>query len=391
MDYPVPDFGVDHDVKQTQASAAGAETSLDTKWKTTKWDDLPKFEEFKLAQKKKGLAQVKSDPQCSSAGCTQFLFPKGPDAHPMDYFVPNFGVDQDILDAQKHEAEADKYLAKRKVLPKDAPEGQETKAVTSMKDQDEKLKKEADANIKEISGEAKLEKTKEAAAKEEKPAGGKAEEKKADAKPEAKADAAAKPEAKPEAKADAAAAAAGPKEVEAAPPAAAAALMIRKSSDPICSSDPTDPACQSPAGLPLEKQVVYPIVPTAKDIETGAHKAGQLQDNTGPVGKWVNAAQKQKNLKSKQNLSIKSEIHMKSDPAFNSDQGYMTNHSSYAIEGAVWHDNTQDKLDPDITDTNTHIGQQEKLHGKWKWTPEWNVAVQTQTDLNLKVQTKKQK
>lgn len=65
MDYPVPDFGVDHDIKQTQASASGAETSLDTKWKTTAWADLPKFEEFKLnslSQKKKGLAQVKSDP-----------------------------------------------------------------------------------------------------------------------------------------------------------------------------------------------------------------------------------------------------------------------------------------------------------------------------------------
>lgn len=48
MDYPVPDFGVDHDVKSTLAHAAGAEESLDTKWKSTKWDDLPKFEEFKL-------------------------------------------------------------------------------------------------------------------------------------------------------------------------------------------------------------------------------------------------------------------------------------------------------------------------------------------------------
>lgn len=156
----------------------------------------------------------------------------------MDYFVPNFGVDQDILDAQKHEADADKFLAKRKFV-KDAPEGKETKSVTSMKDQDEKLKKEADDKIKEISGEAKKDAKEEKEEKKEAKKEGKTEAKneaKTEAKEEAKTEAKAqgKEEAKVEAKADA---------KEEAPPAAAATLMIKKSSDPICSSDPTDPAC----------------------------------------------------------------------------------------------------------------------------------------------------
>lgn len=43
--------------------------------------------------------KTKDDPICNSSGCTQYLFPKGPDAHPMDYPVPDFGVDQAILDS----------------------------------------------------------------------------------------------------------------------------------------------------------------------------------------------------------------------------------------------------------------------------------------------------
>jgi hypothetical protein len=35
------------------------------------------------------------------------------DGHPANYFVPNFGVDQDILDTQKHLKEALKAKGKR--------------------------------------------------------------------------------------------------------------------------------------------------------------------------------------------------------------------------------------------------------------------------------------
>ena len=101
---------------------------------------------------------------CSSAGCTQYLFPKS-DGYKKDYFVPDFGVDQDILDAQKHEKEAQKFLDKRKLPVSKEQAGEETKNVTSLKDQDEKLKKDADDAIKKVAGEktsAKEEEKKEA-------------------------------------------------------------------------------------------------------------------------------------------------------------------------------------------------------------------------------------
>ena len=49
---------------------------------------------------------MQSDPICSSAGCVV----KQKATHPMDYFVPNFGLDQDIIDSQAHEAQSQKVL-----------------------------------------------------------------------------------------------------------------------------------------------------------------------------------------------------------------------------------------------------------------------------------------
>jgi len=43
------------------------------------------------------MLDMQSDPICSSAGCTQYKQPEGEPGHPMDYFVPDFGVDHDIL------------------------------------------------------------------------------------------------------------------------------------------------------------------------------------------------------------------------------------------------------------------------------------------------------
>ena len=42
------------------------------------------------------LTQARSDPICSSAGCTQYEHPKPPAGPPMDYPVPSFGADPDI-------------------------------------------------------------------------------------------------------------------------------------------------------------------------------------------------------------------------------------------------------------------------------------------------------
>jgi len=60
---------------------------------------MVKDEEDKAAS----LVQLQSDPICSSAGCTQYKQPEGPPQHPMDYFVPNFGMDRDIKNTAEDE------------------------------------------------------------------------------------------------------------------------------------------------------------------------------------------------------------------------------------------------------------------------------------------------
>ena len=41
---------------------------------------------------------LESDPICSSAGCTQYKHKKKDRGYKINYFVPNFGVDKDIID-----------------------------------------------------------------------------------------------------------------------------------------------------------------------------------------------------------------------------------------------------------------------------------------------------
>ena len=45
--------------------------------------------------------KVESDPICSSAGCTQFKHKKTPLGYDLDYFVPSFGPDPDIVGTAK--------------------------------------------------------------------------------------------------------------------------------------------------------------------------------------------------------------------------------------------------------------------------------------------------
>ena len=55
---------------------------------------------------------LRSDPHCSSAGCTQYKFPE-PDEKkkiPRDYPVPDFGPDRDIVDTIQHERNASAKL-----------------------------------------------------------------------------------------------------------------------------------------------------------------------------------------------------------------------------------------------------------------------------------------
>lgn len=47
------------------------------------------------------LSQARSDPICNSSGCTQYLHPEYKADHPIDYPVPDFGVDHDIIGTHK--------------------------------------------------------------------------------------------------------------------------------------------------------------------------------------------------------------------------------------------------------------------------------------------------
>ena len=80
IDYVVPNFGQDEDVKATLKFAQDAETDLDHKWVIPEGDP-----------------------------------PAGP---PMNYFVPNFGVDQDIKDSHENLAAVEKKMEHVFVLPK---------------------------------------------------------------------------------------------------------------------------------------------------------------------------------------------------------------------------------------------------------------------------------
>lgn len=52
---------------------------------------------------------MKSDPICSSAGCTQYEHPH-PKSHPIDYFVPDFGKDHLMKETDTSAASAEGQL-----------------------------------------------------------------------------------------------------------------------------------------------------------------------------------------------------------------------------------------------------------------------------------------
>ena len=120
MNYFVPNFGIDHDIAHSQAHEKAAETRLKHKWvpkkdKDDKWV-LPSPEiEFKLI----GLdTEAEREPLLTWK-------PKAPKTHPMDYFVPNFGIDQDVTSTLGSVSQAEGRY-KRKWVPKlkkDVPKG----------------------------------------------------------------------------------------------------------------------------------------------------------------------------------------------------------------------------------------------------------------------------
>jgi hypothetical protein len=141
MDYFVPTFGADPDVETTANSISIGEAMfkhkiiMGTEESKAQWHNPAKDADYNFAPEldndikasKSNLSnaerdlgtsmdvQIGSDPICSSAGCTQYEHPKV-ESHPMDYFVPNFGVDQDIISHDTSLAIAEKQLGHKLVI-----------------------------------------------------------------------------------------------------------------------------------------------------------------------------------------------------------------------------------------------------------------------------------
>lgn len=133
-DYFVPDFGVDEDIKNVQSAIVQEEGILGTKWSPTQdangyWNVPEAADNSSYAyganyinnngagMGNAGLVQLQDDPICASSGCTQFKHPDPPKDHPKDYFVPNFGQDQDIKNTLQSERVASKLVGKAWVFP----------------------------------------------------------------------------------------------------------------------------------------------------------------------------------------------------------------------------------------------------------------------------------
>ena len=130
MDYFVPNFGMDHDIIASENNEKIASALVGHAWAFKTPESFEKYRlrakdapynfdpalsedmvtnqtSMKIAENQYGnpisMVQLQSDPICSSAGCTQYKQPDGPKPHPMDYFVPNFGMDHDVVASENNE------------------------------------------------------------------------------------------------------------------------------------------------------------------------------------------------------------------------------------------------------------------------------------------------
>jgi len=132
-DYFIPNFGVDRDIIDTQSNFKNA---------------------FKAARGKKALVQRKSIPACNSAtfpGCLKAetaadqKLQADMDKHDKDYFIPNFGVDQDIKDTLRNFHKAGGKLSQMKSIPAfDSDGGRKTETAAAQKLQADMDKHEKD-------------------------------------------------------------------------------------------------------------------------------------------------------------------------------------------------------------------------------------------------------
>jgi len=125
MNYFVPNFGVDHEIKASQVHEGAAEASLSHDWvlkkdENDKWILPPKSVEFHLLQTG-ATEDVEREPLLGWAPKPK----KG--GHPVDYPVANFGVDHEIASTQASIASTEVKMSHnwtptlKKDLPKPHP------------------------------------------------------------------------------------------------------------------------------------------------------------------------------------------------------------------------------------------------------------------------------
>jgi len=96
---------LDADMITTKKNLGDAETTVGHKWVI---DDLQIG------------SDVNSDPICSSAGCDQYKHKKKKRGYDINYFVPNFGVDKDIVDNHASLAMSEDALSHKLIMATDA-------------------------------------------------------------------------------------------------------------------------------------------------------------------------------------------------------------------------------------------------------------------------------
>lgn len=102
MNYPVADFGVDHDIKHSLEHS--------TEWTPVKDEDdkwvLPSPDiEFKLLQ-----TDVVREPLLANDASPLLVHQNGDSPHPINYFVPDFGTDYEIAASLRNTGAQEKRL-----------------------------------------------------------------------------------------------------------------------------------------------------------------------------------------------------------------------------------------------------------------------------------------
>jgi len=306
IDYPVPDFGVDQDIADSQQHEKDAEKRIDPQSLTGTKTDI----------------RLNSDPICNSSGCTQYLHPNKKLPYPVDYPVPDFGVDHEIADSQQHEKAASDKIGHTWEPTKD-PETEKWVVPTATAEfklagtkSDIRLSNKAEQTLgwswnpdKDDDGKWML--------------------------------------------------------------ATKADVNAGSTSDPICASSGW---CGPDGKKDKEKPVVYPMYPLDSDVtSTQAH----IKEQEAIHGKWdlpkYEDTQYYNNnhlapSKDHANIQVQNEIHQKSDPACTSN-GCETRHSnpSKKPDEKVFYSDHTSPLDSDIQSTNKHMGDAEAKLGKWDY------------------------